>query len=237
MSVLTRFFSYPPWKLEYSLISRNKDVTAIATLQYEWVSLREFRKERNTYHGAVAGLIPGLGQSSAKGTGNPLQYSCLGYPMDRGAWWATVRRDAQSRTQLSNSLQAIYYSEPWGNSGRENTGHWPQLAEVQIREMVLLSFSHLPTHFVLVLVELLSCVVPLCDPMDSRLLLKTLNSLTWDTWLSLTVISWYSDYLPFAVKLLYNLALPPCLLRAVLSGLLEMLPPELKSLKFPLKKM
>ena len=43
--------------------------------------------------------------------------------------------------------------------------------------------------FVLVLVELLSCVVPLCDPMDSRLLLKTLNSLTWDTWLSLTVIS------------------------------------------------
>ena len=175
------------------------------------------------------GKIPGLGRSSAKGTGNPPQYSCLGYPMDRGAWWATVHRVAQSRTQLSNSLQAIYYSEPWGNSGRENTGHWPQLAEVQVREMVLVSFSHLPTHFVLVVVELLSCVVPLCDPMDSRLLLKTLNSLTWDTWLSLTIISWYSDYLPFAVKLLYNLALPPCLLRAVLSGLLEMLPPELKS--------
>ena len=32
--------------------------------------------------------------------------------MDRGAWWATVRRVAQSRTQLSNSLQAIYYREP-----------------------------------------------------------------------------------------------------------------------------
>ena len=158
------------------------------------------------------GKIPGLGQSSAKGTGNPLQYSCLGYPMDRGAWWATVRRDAQSRTQLSNSLQAIYYSEPWGNSGRENTGHWPQLAEVQIREMVLLSFSHLPTHFVLVLVELLSCVVPLCDPMDSRLLLKTLNSLTWDTWLSLIYKQTFDvqTICPLMQKLFCNLSpIPP----------------------------
>ena len=34
--------------------------------------------------------IPGLGRSSGEGNGNPLQYSCLGNPMDRGAWWATV---------------------------------------------------------------------------------------------------------------------------------------------------
>ena len=32
--------------------------------------------------------IPGLGRS--EGNGNPLQYSCLGNPMDRGAWWATA---------------------------------------------------------------------------------------------------------------------------------------------------
>ena len=32
-----------------------------------------------------AGSIPGLGRSSGEGNGNPLQYSCLGYPMDRGA--------------------------------------------------------------------------------------------------------------------------------------------------------
>ena len=38
----------------------------------------------------VAGLIPGLGRSPGEGNGNPLQYSCLGNPMDRGAWWATV---------------------------------------------------------------------------------------------------------------------------------------------------
>ena len=37
-----------------------------------------------------AGSIPGLGGSPGGGNGNPLQYSCLGNPMDRGAWWATV---------------------------------------------------------------------------------------------------------------------------------------------------
>ena len=36
------------------------------------------------------GLIPGLGISPGGGNGNQLQYSCLGYPMDRGAWRATV---------------------------------------------------------------------------------------------------------------------------------------------------
>ena len=36
------------------------------------------------------GLIPGLGRSPGEGNGNPLQYSCLENPMDRGAWQATV---------------------------------------------------------------------------------------------------------------------------------------------------
>ena len=36
-------------------------------------------------------LIPGLGRSPGEGHGNPLQYSCLENPMDRGAWQATVR--------------------------------------------------------------------------------------------------------------------------------------------------
>ena len=50
-----------------------------------------------------AGLIPGLGRSSG-GDGNPLQYSCLENPLDRGAWWATVHGAAKSwtcRKQLS----------------------------------------------------------------------------------------------------------------------------------------
>ena len=42
------------------------------------------------------GSIPGSGRSSGAGHGNLLQYSCLENPMDRGAWWATVHRIAES---------------------------------------------------------------------------------------------------------------------------------------------
>ena len=47
-------------------------------------------------------VIPDLGRSCGGGHGNPLQYSCLGNPMDRGAWRATVHGVAKSPTQLSN---------------------------------------------------------------------------------------------------------------------------------------
>ena len=47
------------------------------------------------------GLISGLGRSSGKGSGNPFQYSCLGNPMDRGAWRATVHGVAESQTRFS----------------------------------------------------------------------------------------------------------------------------------------
>ena len=47
-----------------------------------------------------AGSIPGSGRSPEGGHGNPLQYSCLDNPMDRGAWWATVHRVAKGRTGL-----------------------------------------------------------------------------------------------------------------------------------------
>ena len=36
------------------------------------------------------GLIPGSGRSPGEGNGNSLQYSCLGNPLDRGAWWTAV---------------------------------------------------------------------------------------------------------------------------------------------------
>jgi len=44
--------------------------------------------------------IPGLERSPGEGHGNPLQYSCLENPMDRGACWATVHRVTQSWTRL-----------------------------------------------------------------------------------------------------------------------------------------
>ena len=46
------------------------------------------------------GSIPGSGTSA--GDGNPLQYSCLENPMDRGAWQAIVYGIAKSQTQMSN---------------------------------------------------------------------------------------------------------------------------------------
>ena len=44
------------------------------------------------------GSIPGSGRSSGGGNGTPLQYSCLGNPMDKGDWWATVHRVAKNWT-------------------------------------------------------------------------------------------------------------------------------------------
>ena len=46
------------------------------------------------------GPISGLGRSPGEGNGNPLQYSCLENPMDRGAWQAMVHEVAKSQTRL-----------------------------------------------------------------------------------------------------------------------------------------
>ena len=51
------------------------------------------------------GSIPGSGRSHGVGNGTPFQYSCLGNPMDRGPWWATVHGVAKSQTLLSTSFR------------------------------------------------------------------------------------------------------------------------------------
>ena len=53
-----------------------------------------------------AGSIPGSGRSPGGGTGNPLQYSYLGNPMDRGAWQATIHgvaKELDTTEQLNNN--------------------------------------------------------------------------------------------------------------------------------------
>jgi len=63
---------------------------------------RWLRDKESTCQQGDMGLIPGSGRSSGEGNGNPLQYSCLENPMDRGAWWATVHGVTKSRTQLND---------------------------------------------------------------------------------------------------------------------------------------
>ena len=52
-----------------------------------------------------ADLIPGSGRSLGVGNDNPLWYSCLENPMDRGAWWVTVHGVTKGQTQLTQHAQ------------------------------------------------------------------------------------------------------------------------------------
>ena len=67
-------------------------------------------------------LTPGSGRSPAEGSGNPLQYSCLENPMDRGTWWATAQPELQrvrhnwvTNTLLKLLLVPITLSEAENN--------------------------------------------------------------------------------------------------------------------------
>ena len=53
-----------------------------------------------------SGSIPGSGRPPGGGNGNPLQYSCLENPMDRGAWWAAVHRIAKSTHTPRRQMRA-----------------------------------------------------------------------------------------------------------------------------------
>ena len=55
------------------------------------------------------GSIPGLERSPGEGHDNPLQYSCLENPMDRGAWQAAVHEVAKSQTQLSDLARSTHF--------------------------------------------------------------------------------------------------------------------------------
>ena len=62
-------------------------------------------------------MIPGSGRSPGEENGNPLQYSCLGNPMDRGTWEATVHqvtKESDMTLQLNDNKNSEYRKHTWG---------------------------------------------------------------------------------------------------------------------------
>ena len=89
----------------YSIVSTwcllKKKKTIYTGNIYKWVSqvvLVVKNLPANAGDVRDTGSIPGLERSPGGGHDNPFQYSCLENPMDRGAWWATVHRVAESDT-------------------------------------------------------------------------------------------------------------------------------------------
>ena len=72
------------------------------------------------------GLISGLGRFPGGRNGNPLQYSCLNNPLDRGAWWAIVHGVTESQTQLSTN-HSLDWTKEWE---RENVGDRNQITKI-----------------------------------------------------------------------------------------------------------
>ena len=71
--------------------------------------------------------VPGLGRSPAVGNGNPLQYSCLENPMDRGTWWAAVHGVTRRTNKISSQIGCVANE---------------QSSKLQQRSLASLSFCH-----------------------------------------------------------------------------------------------
>ena len=77
----------------------------------------------SAYNAGDPGSIPGSGRSG-EGNGNPLQYSCLENPMDRGAWWATDYGVTESRTRLRDFTFPSLWSWLGPASGSSGGHRW-----------------------------------------------------------------------------------------------------------------
>ena len=89
------------------------------------------------------GSIPGLGRFPGEGNDDPLQYSCLENPMDRGAWWVIPHGVAKSLTRLNDSLS--FFSFSFANTFSQSEGYLFILFIVSFAVLNLLSLirSHL----------------------------------------------------------------------------------------------
>ena len=60
--------------------------------------------------------VPRSGRSPGEGNGNPLQYSCLGNPIDRGVWQDTIRGVAESNTTKQQQKYQLYFNKTTGKN-------------------------------------------------------------------------------------------------------------------------
>ena len=93
---LESFLLFSPVDALLSLGRESYSVTFI------WVSLVAQMVKNPPDNAGDPGSILGLGRSPGEENGNPLQYSCLENPMDRGSWQLTVHGVAKSQTPLSD---------------------------------------------------------------------------------------------------------------------------------------
>ena len=98
---VTAYGHRDPWA--HSSLSRIKTATVVGNNNQAWVMRRMGFPGGSVVKNSPAnagdkGSIADPGRCPRKGNGNPLQYSCLGSPMDRGAWWAAVHGVAKSQT-------------------------------------------------------------------------------------------------------------------------------------------
>ena len=86
-------------------------------VKVDWASFLHGSVVKNLPAMQEMGSIPGLERSPGEGNGNLHQYSCLGNPMGRGAWWATVHGvakelDIDLRTKHNSKRYIVYSSSP-----------------------------------------------------------------------------------------------------------------------------
>ena len=86
----------------FELVAIAFSVLWAKTYQFFWGFPDGSNSQESTCNAGDLGLIPRLGRSPGEGHGNPLQYSCLENPKDRGAWWATVHEVVKGQTQSSH---------------------------------------------------------------------------------------------------------------------------------------
>ena len=83
----------------------------------------------------VLGLIPGFWRSPGGGSSNPLQYSCLENPVDKGAWWASVQGVAKTWTWLSTYALDFIHLSPFSMEPRSLTPECQALPRAVVLEM------------------------------------------------------------------------------------------------------